>query len=369
MAVVSLFPVIPKLAAQFGAERDAAYLVPMIITLPSLMIALLSPGAGWLADRFGRRPVFIFSLVVYAVAGLAPLALTPLRLIVASRAILGVAEAGIVTVASTLIADYFGEDRHRWLALQSGLGSVLGTVLIALGGWLAESSWRGPFSVYLAAIPLLVLSLVFIDEPVAGIRGQAAPSAGRFPWVVALTIGSVSLVASVLYYVEPTNIASLFSERGVQSSARIGIIQALTSIAYIAGAYLYKRMSGRSVGLQLGIAGGLIGIGMAGIGMSHTYQQAALWALLQQLGGGMVIPSLTAWAQGSMPFDQRGRAMGVWATFFFAGLFLCPAVVTLTARTMGGLSAAFWLLGLLACALGATCLLKTPGMRRPPSRT
>jgi MFS family permease len=105
MAVVSLFPVIPKLAAQFGSASNAAYLVPMIITLPSLGIAIFSPAAGWLTDRFGRRPVFIASLALYAVAGLAPLWLTHIRPIVVSRAILGVAEAGVVTVASTLIAD------------------------------------------------------------------------------------------------------------------------------------------------------------------------------------------------------------------------------------------------------------------------
>ncbi len=126
MAVVSLFPVIPKLAAQFSSVPNAAYLVPMIITLPSLVIALFSPAAGWLTDRFGRRPVFIASLTLYAVAGLAPLGLSDIRLIVVSRGILGVAEAGVVTVASTLIADYFGDNRHRWLAIQSGLGSVLG---------------------------------------------------------------------------------------------------------------------------------------------------------------------------------------------------------------------------------------------------
>jgi MFS family permease len=354
---------------QFSSVPNAAYLVPMIITLPSLVIALFSPAAGWLTDRFGRRPVFIASLTLYAVAGLAPLGLSDIRLIVVSRGILGVAEAGVVTVASTLIADYFGDDRHRWLAIQSGLGSVLGTLLIAFGGWLATFSWRGPFSVYVAAIPLLLLSIVFIDEPVIGVRVEASQARGTFPWVMALVIGLVSLVASALYYVEPTQIASLFSERGVQSSSRIGLLQASVSVAYIAGAYLYKRVSDRGVSFQLAIAGGLIGLGMTGIGLSGTYLQAALWAVPQQLGGGMVIPTLIAWAQGSMPFDQRGRAMGIWATFFFSGLFLCPTIVNLTATAAGGLSAAFWLLGLITCGLAAICLVKAFGVRHSAARS
>ena len=368
MAVVSLFPVIPKLAAQFGSVPNAAYLVPMIITLPSLGIALMSPAAGWLTDRYGRRPMFIASLALYAAAGLAPLGLSQIKFIVVSRAILGVAEAGVVTVAGTLIADYFGEKRYRWLAIQSGLGSVLGTILIALGGWLAESSWRGPFSVYLAAIPLLLLSLAFVDEPAVRADVESQPVQGQFPWAVALVIGFVSLVASALYYVEPTQIASLFSERGLQSSSQIGFLQAATSTAYIAGAYLYKRVSARTVSLQLAIAGGLIGLGMTGIGLSSSYQHAALWAIPQQLGGGMVIPALTAWAQGSMGFGQRGRAMGIWATFFFSGLFLCPTLVNFTAASAGGLSRAFWLLGLTTCALAAVCLMARFGIARSAAR-
>jgi len=356
MAVVSLFPVIPKLAAQFGSVPNAAFLVPMIITLPSFGVALLSPAAGWLADRFGRRPVFMASLIIYVLAGLAPLVLDQLKWVVGSRAVLGIAEAGIVTVASTLIADYFGGDRHRWLAIQSGLGSLLGTVLIAVGGWLAEYSWRGPFTVYATAVPLLAFAFFYIDEPERVTRSDVEAVRAAFPWRVALVVGFVSLVASVLYYVEPTQIATLFTERGLQSSARIGQIQALTSIAYIVGAYVFKRVSNRAIGVQLMIAGGFIGIGLIGIGLSHTVQQAALWAVPQQLGAGMVIPALTGWAQGSVSTGLRGRAMGIWATFFFAGLFLCPNVVTVTTNAVGGLSETFWILGVVTCVLAVVSM-------------
>ena len=353
MAVVSLFPAIPKMMQQFGGIQNAAFLVPMIITVPSFCIALLSSPVGWLTDKVGRRPLFIGALALYAITGLAPLVLNGLVPIIASRALLGVAEAGIVTVGSTLIADYFGEDRYRWLALQSGLGSVFGTLLIALGGWLADASWRGPFSIYVAAIPLLIISILIIDEPRIQKRDVIEQIRAPFPWKIALLVGVVSLIASTLYYVEPTNIATLFQQRGVQSSSQIGLIQAATSLAYIVGAYVYKRVSHQQIGSQLAIAGSLIGIGMVGIGLSGSWQQAAGWALVQQLGGGMVIPALTGWAQGIMPLDQRGRAMGIWATFFFAGLFLCPTVVELMRTATGALSPTFLILGLIGCSFAA----------------
>lgn len=357
MAVVSLFPAMPNLMQHFGDVQNAAYLVPMIVTLPSFCIAVLAPGAGWLVDNVGRRPVLIGSLTLYTFSGLAPLVLDNLVPIIISRALLGVAEAGIVTVAGTLIADYFGEHRYRWLALQSGIGAIVGTLLIALGGWLADLSWRGPFSIYFAALPLLVLSLIFLNEPEAKARRGDEVPAGRFPWVIAFSVGAVSLIASVLYYAEPTHIASIFKQRGIESSTKIGLIQALTSLAYIAGAVLYKVLSERPVAVLLAVAGGLIAIGMVGIGLSTSYKEAAFWALFQQLGGGMVIPSLIGWAQASVPFEQRGRAMGIWATFFFTGTFLCPAFVTFTTGLSGSLSTSFWWLGLLTGALAAVFLV------------
>jgi MFS family permease len=367
MAVVSLFPAIPKLAQQFGGVPHADYLVPMIITLPSFGIAIFSPAFGWMTDRVGRRPLYLGALTLYAVMGLAPLFLKDLGMIVASRAALGLAEAGIVTVGGTLIADYFGEDRYRWLALQSGLGSVLGTLLIAVGGWLADASWRGAFAIYLVAIPLLVASAIMIDEPIAPSRYESHRTQGPFPWKIALLFGGVSLVTSALYYVEPTNIAALFQERGVQSTARIGLIQASTSIAYILGAYVYKRISHSGIAVQLAISCALIGAGMVGIGQSATWQTASFWALVQQLGGGMVIPALTGWAQGCVSFEQRGRAMGIWATFFFSGLFLCPSLVAWSKSGLGSLSLAFTFLGAasLGVALVAGCVKFT--FRKVPS--
>lgn len=351
MAVVSLFPAMPKLMQQFTDAPDAAFLVPMIVTMPSFCIALLGPVAGWLVDRLGRRIVLNAALFIYAVTGLAPLVLDNLAAIVASRALLGAAEAAIITVCGALIADYFGEQRYRWLAIQGAVASVVGTTLIAVGGVLADIDWRAPFSIYAIAIPLFLIALLVIEEP----RNRAASvkeegSSGGFPWKIGLTIGVVSFIASALHYVEPLHISSLFNERGIGSITQAGMIQALTSIGYICGSLLFRRMSKLVIGTQLAISGSLIGIGMIGIGLSTSYQAAGWWALAQQLGAGMIIPTLIAWTQASLPFAHRGRGMGIWATFFFSGQFFCPTLVVLTTRLLGSLSATFWILGVVtAC--------------------
>lgn len=353
MAIVALFPAIPKLFAHFGGLPHAGLLVPMIVTIPSLCAALFAPAAGWIADRFGRRPAFIGGIALYIVAGLTPLVVDDLILIVASRAVLGLADAFAITISSALIGDYFGDQRYRWVAWTGAATSIAGTALIASGGMLADISWRGPFAIYVLAVPLLLMAIAFIDEPVSSGSGRQAGNSSRFPWAAAFSIGSITLIASIIYYVEPLNIATILADRGAGSSTNVGLIQAATSLAYIAGAFLYRRLHVRTIGTLLGIAGGLIGVGMIIIGLTTSYWGAVAGATVQQLGGGMVIPALLAWGQARLPFDQRGRGMGIWATSFFAGAFLCPPILSAVAGAAGGLAPAILVMGMIALIFAA----------------
>ena len=64
----------------------------------------------------------------------------------ASRAGVGLAEAAIMTCATTLIADYFdGRRRDRYLGLQVVFTSISAVVFIGLSGALASTDWRTPF--------------------------------------------------------------------------------------------------------------------------------------------------------------------------------------------------------------------------------
>ncbi len=348
MAIVSLFPAIPKLFEHFGGVGNAGLLVPMIVTVPSLCIALFAPVAGWGADRFGRRPCFVGGLALYVVAGLAPLLIDDLPTLVASRGVLGIAEALIITASSALIGDYFGTQRYRWAAWVGASTSIGGTLLIAAGGVLADVSWRGPFAVYALAIPCLILALIFIDEPVQRERDAIVPGEAGFqgyPWRAALLIGGVTLVASLLYYVEPLNVATVLVAKGAGSATQVGLIQAATSLAYIVGAFVYRRFHALPIGQLLAIAGVFMGIGVIVIGQAATYQMVAVGATIQQLGGGMIIPILLAWGQGILPVEQRGRGMGIWASAFFTGTFLCPPLVGAIGGATGGLQPAMLLMG------------------------
>lgn len=137
MGTLTMLPVMPILFGHFAAQPHAQLLVPMIIILPAVSMALLAPLAGMVGDRLSRRRLLIAATGVYAVFGLLPVMLDDLHTILLARLVMGIADAFILTTANALIGDYFaGEARSKWLAVQSGMGSVLSTLIVLGAGLL-----------------------------------------------------------------------------------------------------------------------------------------------------------------------------------------------------------------------------------------
>src|SRR3954447_2427500 len=177
LGAVLLAPTLPQLQDAFAGTPGVEALVPITLTIPALVIGILAPFAGRIADAFGRRTLLTISLLVYAVFGTAPLWLGSLPLIVLSRVGVGVAEAAIMTCCTTLLADYYsGPQRDRILGLQVMVTTLSATVFFGLGGALGDRGWRVPFWLYVVSLPLAVLVALVIFPPV-----EAAGSTERRP--------------------------------------------------------------------------------------------------------------------------------------------------------------------------------------------
>jgi predicted MFS family arabinose efflux permease len=110
---------------------------------------LCSPFAGYVADRVGRRPVIVCSLLIWSAATFVTGFATSFEGLLAARAALGVSEAFYMPAAVALIVDYHqGSTRARATGLHLS-GVYVGSVLGGLGGWLADDfGWRFGFLLF-----------------------------------------------------------------------------------------------------------------------------------------------------------------------------------------------------------------------------
>ena len=363
MGIAVLVPVVPQLMVHFRNVPNSQYLIQGgVLTMPALCITLFSPLAGWLADRFGRRPILIVSMVAYCILGIAPVLLDNLFAIVASRVGVGLCEAVVMTVSTTLISDYFkGRAREQWLASQTAVASLSALALIAIGGFLGSLyGWRGPFGVYLFSIVLAVAIWRFTWEPAAEAPTQTAgvPSATRaiFPWARMSGICAITLFASVMFYTIQTQSSLALSSLGVQDPARLGLFTAVASLGVPLGTFVFRGLTRLPVALLLSLEFAIIGTGFVLMGRAGDAQHFVIAAALNQLGCGMILPTLLTWASRGLAFEIRGRGNGVWQATFAVGQFLSGMTVTLLGEHVGGLMPAFMALGVANIVMAVLAL-------------
>ncbi|MDP3549129.1 MAG: MFS transporter [Novosphingobium sp.] len=372
VAIVSMFPAVPAMIAHFSADPSAQTKVPAMVSAPGLTVAILALFAGLMVDRFGRRRLLLLSTGLYGFVGMAPLFLDDLNQIYASRLVLGVAEAAILTTANTLIGDYWDETgRRKWLSIQGIVGPFFGSAVIFTSGYLAAMSWNSVFLIYGVGFLAFFAMLAFIYEPendetarkMLGIGQQASTP---FPWAGVLTFGLVTLFGGALYYVFIINGGVVWQELGVSDPAEIGRLTTIPSLFVIVGAVIFWFTGRFGPRIQLTVFLALLGSGLAVIGMASDWKLMVAGMALQQTGAGMAVPTLIAWAQGYLPFEHRGRGMGVWTSAFFLGQFVSPLLVSVARTSSGTMQGAFVIAGGLGIVIAlATWFIVTPRQPAP----
>ncbi len=366
MAIVLLAPILPQIMDEYKSVPNYQYWVPMVLTVPALCVAILSPVAGMLGDYFGRRKLLIGALAVYAVIGLAPIFLTDLTAIILSRLGVGITEALIMVLTTTMIGDYFsGARRDKWLAAQTATASLSALLFFNLGGILGSFGWRTPFWVYSSALLMLGAVLAFTWEPKGNdAEADAAPrnaSWAGFPWARFGGIIGVTIFASTLFYTVQIMASSGLTALGSPDPARNGFLTSIASLGVPLGTFIYSRVTNTPVVRLLIAEFAIMGVGFLLMSNAGSVPAFLIGCGINQVGAGLLLPTLLVWAMSQLDFEIRGRGAGLWTGAFALGQWLSPIVITFFSLRMGGLLPSFSVLGyaaLMALALTVVAALR-----------
>jgi MFS family permease len=365
MGAVLIAPVLPRMQVHFAAVSGVEALVPLALTAPALSLALLAPFAGVIVDRLGRKRLLVVATVLYAVFGTAPLWLDSLPGIIASRALVGVTEAAILTCCTTLIGDYYsGRVRDRYLALQTMCASISATAFFALGGAVGSADWRAPFWMYAVSLLLAPAMAALLPKPTGSAEATADAGNRPYPWRPLLGICAISVFGGVVFYTVPVEMAFLMDGLGVKNPGMIGLATAAASAATVAGAITFTRMR-RSAELMLPVIFAACAAGFAVIAFAGNPVVLIIGAVANCFGTGLLLPSMLTIAMSKLEFADRGRGTGLWTATFFIGQFLCPLVLLAVSSAVSGLAAAVGLLGVATIVMAAGLALTA--RRRAPS--
>ena len=158
-------PVLDSVIGPFGTTPARVGLIISSTTAPAIV---LIPIAGVLADRYGRKPVLVGSLLAFGVGGAAIATTTDFRVVLGLRFLQGVGFAGIVPIITTSIGDmYDGPMEATGQGLRMTTNGVSGALFPLIAGALVAIAWQLPFLLYGLAIPIAAVVYRWFEEPTA----------------------------------------------------------------------------------------------------------------------------------------------------------------------------------------------------------
>ncbi len=175
---------LPDIMAGVGLDLTELQRAAPIVSAFLLGYVACLPLIGRLSDLYGRTPVLVGALAVFAVGSLFTASAHGLGVVVAGRALQGVGGGGLVPVTLALVADRWPAERRGIPLGAVGAAQEAGSVLGPLygGAVLAVTSWRAIFWVNLAGAVLLGLLLLGVSAAGQPAEQPAGSPACWVPW-------------------------------------------------------------------------------------------------------------------------------------------------------------------------------------------
>ncbi len=253
LAIDIYLPSMPSMAAEFAVSASQ---VQSTVVLFLFAMGLGQVLIGPLADRFGRRPVVLFGIVLYCASSLLAAAAIEFHWLQAARVLQGLAACSTSIVAFSAVRDcYSPKEGARFYSYLNGAICVIPALAPTLGGLLAlQFGWRSNF-VFMALYAVFMLVLVGYrlpeTRPAHTLSSGALYSWARYkpvlsnPHFLFYAFVCMSGMAAILTYVSYSPVW-LIGHLGVSELAFSGLfgLNALVNIAACFAAPLVIRRLG-----------------------------------------------------------------------------------------------------------------------------
>ncbi|WP_254525563.1 MFS transporter [Natrinema caseinilyticum] len=356
-----LSPVLNSLIEPFGTSAANVGLIISVFTAPGIFII---PVIGGLADRFGRKPILVASLLLFGVTGPAVAFTTDFRVVLVLRLLQGIGFAGVVPTIITSIGDlYEGSREATAQGLRFSVSGLSQAVFPLAAGLLVTLAWQYPFLLYAVALPCAVLVYFYFDEPTATVAdGGEAPSYSRelfglvrqprvLSFVVARTLPVVVWVGFLTY----NSIIVVDLMDGTPAQA--GLLSAIGSFAFAGAASQAGQITALfdSRYYPLLAANGCLGVGLATVLVAPTIVVACLGIGVTGIGFGATLSLYRTIITGLAPPSLRAGLVSLseaGGRVTATGTPIAMGAVIATATPALGFEGAVQVTGLGAALIG-----------------
>lgn len=343
IGVGMIFPILPLFAQHFNAT---SFEVGLLASTLAIVQFLLAPLMGKFSDRYGRKPVLLFSIGANAfsflVTGFAP----SLAWVFVGMALQGVGTSGVLPAALAYVADVSkGDNRSKYISRVTGtfaLGFIVGP---AVGGFLGSLALQAPFFVAFGVglLNLLIIRL-FLHETVTERDRTISIREGLInikPLYLALKgkFGVLFYITLVWgFYVTNFSISIPFYTQGVFgfSALQNGLLFSGTGFTaaftqWVILAKLEKKV-GDLYAILIGIV--LLAVGLIAATLVPLLPFFLIFSVAYVIGSSLTRPSINAFLS-KQTTEGQGVTMGLAFSFESLGRVIGPIVIGYSIASFG----------------------------------
>lgn len=336
-----IIPVLPGLIKELGHTdlSTASEYGGWMLFAYAIMQFLCAPLLGNLSDRYGRRPILLFSLFGFGIDYLF-LAFAPnLFWLFVGRIVAGITGASFTT-ATAYIADVSPPEKRAQnfgiVGAAFGLGFIIGP---AIGGFLGSFGLRVPFLVA-AGLTLLNWLYGFFILP----ESLSKENRRRFEWSRANPMGSLKhlrkypaitglVISLVILYIASHAVQSTWAYYGMEKfnwhEKEVGISLAIVglTVGLVQGVLIRKTMPllGQEKSIYVGFL--LYAIGMFLFGVATQSWMMYTFTIVYCLGG-IAGPALQGIISNHVPNNEQGELQGALTSLISLTAIVGPPLMT-----------------------------------------
>lgn len=357
----------PVLAPYLKSLGYGASVIGFTVGLMGLSKSLTNIPAGYLGDKYGRKPIIIVGLIIFGICYPFYLISKHIAVLSVARLLNGMGNSAAAQPAMTAVADLMGKRRAFGMGCMESLNYIAISLLTMLAGWMAMT--YGMTSPFYLGLPMCLIGAFivhkFVRETKPADAGAPAPAAVQAQggaadddcktssdvWKKLLSnpgFATMCYLGFITKMVDEGILITMIPLVAASYGLNVGQIAGVIAIGYIAFSLIQPvtgiisdhigRKPAFLFGLVLLVASALL------FPYAKTYMLFAVIVIVMKVGNAVLYPSLPAAAADVSPDRFRSTGLSVYRTFRDAGVFGGP-VIAGVALDVFGRGNAFYFVG------------------------
>lgn len=327
----ALVPVLANIANAFPDYKDSVHL---LLTIPPLMIMLVSSIMPKLNQSYPAKSLSIFAYGLLVFSGVFPYFSNSVALLLFSRVLMGISLGILTPLSSSLPALYFNDDEDvdKSLGIQTAFASFGGIIFSYLSGVAAQYFWKDVFLVQILNLLPLVIILLFMkkDRIVEVEDNKEVIFVKEAQWINLLALATI--IATITF---PLNLSLYIEEQALGLSTLAGTIGSMNSLIGFVIGLLFFKINKRFKSYTVLIAIGIVMISLVFMALGTNLIGFYFLSMLFGFGTSLIMPSFVTLIYSKVERKQVVRAISSLTIMMSVAQFVSPYLINRLALLLG----------------------------------